>query len=91
MSDLGDDIYIVEKILKKKRNERGEVRYLVKWDGYDSSENTWEPPVNFSGCPQVLENFEKKRLRRKLERRDRKRKADINGGRDSPAPARDSR
>ena len=75
MSFWGDDIFNVEKILKKKRTEDGEVRYLVKWDGYDSTENTWEPPENFSGCPQVLENFEKK-LREKVERRGRKVKVD---------------
>ena len=75
MSFWGDDIFNVEKILKKKRTENGEVRYLVKWDGYDSTENTWEPPENFSGCPQVLENFEKK-LREKVERRGRKVKVD---------------
>ena len=90
MSDLEDDVYIVEKILKKKRNEDGEIRYLVKWDGYESSENTWEPPKNFSRCPQVLESFEEK-LRRKEERRDRKKKADISGSQNSSAPARDSR
>ena len=78
MSFWGDDIFNVEKILKKKRTEDGEVRYLVKWEGYDSTENTWEPPQNFSGCPHVLENFEKK-LRRKVERRGRKKKLDAGG------------
>ena len=64
---LGEDLFIVEKILKKKRTEDGELRYLVKWDGYAEEENTWEPPESFSGCPQVLEDFE-----RKVERRGRK-------------------
>ena len=79
MSFLEDDIYNVEKILAKKRTEDGEVRYLVKWEGYGSTENTWEPPENFSGCPHVLDNFEKK-LRRKLERRERKKKLDVGAG-----------
>ena len=53
------DIYNVEKILKRKRTKDGDgdVRYLVKWEGYDNSENTWEPTQNLSGCPQALENF----------------------------------
>ena len=92
MSVLGDDIFIVEKILKKKRMEDGEVRYLVKWEGYGAEENTWEPPGNFSGCPHVLENFEQK-LRGKVERRGRKKKLDagaVTGGNPS-APAGDSR
>ena len=54
MSDLEDDVYIVEKILKKKRNEDGEIRYLVKWDGYESSENTWEPK---SAIPRFILKF----------------------------------
>jgi hypothetical protein len=32
----------VETILAKKRDGK-EWKYLVKWTGYDDSENTWEP------------------------------------------------
>ena len=91
MSILGD-LFNVEKILKKKRAEDGELRYLVKWEGYGNEENTWEPAENFSGCPQVLENFEEK-LRGKVERRGRKKKSAVGavtGGKPS-APATDSR
>ena len=35
-----DDIYTVEKIVKK-RVIKGSVSYFVKWKGYSSSENTW--------------------------------------------------
>jgi len=39
--------FIVERILKKRKNENG-VFYLVKWLGYNSSENTWEPENHVS-------------------------------------------
>ena len=74
---IGEDLFIVEKILRKKRNEEGDVRYLVKWEGYDHEENTWEPPESFSGCPLLLESFEMQLRGGKSERRGRKKKVDV--------------
>ena len=37
-----DDVYEVEKILKK-RNRGRNVQYLVKWLGYPSEFNSWVP------------------------------------------------
>uniref|UniRef100_A0AC34F1F2 Chromo domain-containing protein n=1 Tax=Panagrolaimus sp. ES5 TaxID=591445 RepID=A0AC34F1F2_9BILA len=34
--------YDVEQILGKRRNGRN-IEYLIKWKGYDSSQNSWEP------------------------------------------------
>jgi hypothetical protein len=35
---------------------RGKVKYLVKWEGYPHSENTWEPKGNLN-CPEKLAEF----------------------------------
>jgi transposase InsO family protein len=43
--DIGTDVYTVEHLLKK-RYRKGTVQYLVKWQGYPHSENTWEPEEN---------------------------------------------
>ena len=51
-----DDEYEVEKILKQKR-VNGQPFYLVKWKGYDTSENTWEPIANLKGCHQAMQNY----------------------------------
>jgi hypothetical protein len=41
-TDKRGGMYAVETILAKKRVGK-EWKYLVKWTGYDDSENTWEP------------------------------------------------
>ncbi|OQV20173.1 hypothetical protein BV898_05731 [Hypsibius exemplaris] len=41
------ETFFVEKILKKRITE-GRPKYWVKWQGYDNSHNTWEPPGSFS-------------------------------------------
>ena len=37
-----DDIYKIEKILAEKK-EKGKVKALVKWPGYDKKFNSWVP------------------------------------------------
>ena len=48
--------YKVEKILDKKQI-RGKPQYLIKWKGYDTSENTWEPIANLRGCHQAMQDY----------------------------------
>ena len=40
--DKKDDVYKVEKILKKKKVKGNKIA-LVKWLGYDSKHNSWIP------------------------------------------------
>jgi hypothetical protein len=37
-----EQMYEVEEILAKKIS-KGRIKYFVKWVGYDSAQNTWEP------------------------------------------------
>ena len=44
----GDDIYQVDRIVDHRKNSDDQWEYLVKWAGYDDSENSWEPTVNLT-------------------------------------------
>ena len=50
--------YEVEKIVDKRTNIYGLVEYLVKWKGYPSSENTWEPKKNLKRLEHLIKEFE---------------------------------
>jgi hypothetical protein len=56
--------YEVEKIVDKKISA-GKPLYLVKWKGYDSSENTWEPLKHLDKCGTVLKDFEQQHSNKK--------------------------
>jgi transposase InsO family protein len=57
--EIDDDTeqeYEVEEILSHKRVS-GKPYYLVKWKDYDTSENTWEPIENLTGCHQLVQQY----------------------------------
>ena len=53
-----NDIYIVEKIEKKRYNSKKvQYEYFIKWLGYSSKENTWELPSNIPA--DMLDQYER--------------------------------
>ena len=44
--------------MSKTYSPEGIAMYQVKWKGYDSSENTWEPIEHFSQAREALNEFE---------------------------------
>ena len=52
--------YEVETILDTRIN-KGQREYLIKWEGCDDSENTWEPTKNLN-CPQLQAEFHRQIL-----------------------------
>ncbi|KAM9189950.1 M-phase phosphoprotein 8 isoform 1-T1 [Dugong dugon] len=55
----GEDVFEVEKILDMK-TEGGKILYKVRWKGYTSDDDTWEPEVHLEDCKEVLLEFRKK-------------------------------
>ena len=48
----GEEVFEVEHILDSKKVERT-IHYLIKWQNYDHSANTWEPVSNLYACELV--------------------------------------
>ncbi len=48
--------YVIEKIIKH-RGDDDTREYLVRWEGYESEDDTWEPSTHFSGT--VLADYHK--------------------------------
>ena len=46
----------VEKIVAKRKRQ-GRIEFLVKWRGYNSDENSWEPKENLAGCADAIRKF----------------------------------
>ena len=42
----GPKVFRVAAILKKRLSKKGEVEYLIQWDGYGEDHNSWEPKAN---------------------------------------------
>ena len=46
----------VEEILDSKKFHRT-IKYLIKWKGYSTADNSWEPINNLSSCKNMVDNF----------------------------------
>ncbi|XP_068000547.1 M-phase phosphoprotein 8 isoform X1 [Melanerpes formicivorus] len=53
------DVFEVEKILDVK-TEGGKILYKVRWKGYTSDDDTWEPEAHLEDCKEVLLEFRNK-------------------------------
>lgn len=53
---MSEDVdYPVEKILRRRVIGK-KVKYLIKWEGYDSNHNSWENEENLQ-CDELLDEF----------------------------------
>jgi len=55
-----DREYEVEEILDQRQSGRKQ-EYLIKWEGYDHSENTWEPTKHLKNCGKALKEWHEKK------------------------------
>ncbi|XP_071960304.1 histone-lysine N-methyltransferase SUV39H2-like [Antedon mediterranea] len=59
-----DDSYEVEDIVDCCKDSDGAEWYMVKWVGYSSSENTWEPRQNLN-CPAIIKRYQSRRSKKR--------------------------
>ncbi|XP_044075522.1 chromodomain Y-like protein isoform X2 [Siniperca chuatsi] len=52
-----EEFYEVERIVDKRKNKKGKVEYLVRWRGYGSEGDTWEPESHLSSCMIYVHEF----------------------------------
>ena len=52
-----EELYSVDKIIGMQIN-KGNREYLVRWEGYAASHDTWEPIENLVGCAKEIRDYE---------------------------------
>ena len=49
--------YDVEEILDSRVNDKGQLEYSVKWEGYGHEDNQWEPVEHLTNCTVRVREF----------------------------------
>ncbi|XP_029403328.1 chromodomain Y-like protein isoform X1 [Mus pahari] len=57
----------VESIVDKRKNKKGKTEYLVRWKGYDSEDDTWEPEQHLVNCEEYIHDFNRRHSERQKE------------------------
>uniref|UniRef100_A0A8C5ZKX6 Chromodomain Y-like protein n=1 Tax=Marmota marmota marmota TaxID=9994 RepID=A0A8C5ZKX6_MARMA len=60
-------LHQVERIVDKRRNKKGKTEYLVRWKGYDSEDDTWEPEQHLVNCEEYIHDFNRRHPERQRE------------------------
>ena len=69
------DSYVIEAILDCRFDDQGKKEYLLKWENYSESDNTWEPEQNVD-AEGMVEEFERERAEKEAKKE--KEKAEAN-------------
>uniref|UniRef100_A0A8C6HFK6 Chromodomain Y-like protein n=1 Tax=Mus spicilegus TaxID=10103 RepID=A0A8C6HFK6_MUSSI len=62
-----DNTCQVESIVDKRKNKKGKTEYLVRWKGYDSEDDTWEPEQHLVNCEEYIHDFNRRHNERQKE------------------------
>ncbi|XP_028909826.1 chromodomain Y-like protein isoform X1 [Ornithorhynchus anatinus] len=55
-----EELYEVERIVDRRKNKKGKIEYLVRWKGYDSEDDTWEPEQHLVNCEEYIHEFNRR-------------------------------
>ncbi|XP_074204141.1 chromodomain Y-like protein isoform X1 [Camelus bactrianus] len=59
--------FTVERIVDKRKNKKGKTEYLVRWKGYGSEDDTWEPEQHLENCEEYIRDFQRRHSERQRE------------------------
>lgn len=62
-----EELYEVERIVDKRKNKKGKTEYLVRWKGYESEDDTWEPEQHLVNCEEYIHDFNRRHSERQKE------------------------
>ncbi|XP_073080744.1 chromodomain Y-like protein isoform X2 [Manis javanica] len=57
----------VERIVDKRKNKKGKTEYLVRWKGYESEDDTWEPEQHLVNCEEYIHDFNRRHTEKQRE------------------------
>ena len=73
----GEEEYEVEKVIDAKQiGKKKKWHYLIKWKGYPTSDNSWEPEDNIQGSKELIEGVLEKESRTKKTKQEKNIKED---------------
>jgi chromodomain protein Y len=52
--------YEVEELVSSRELEKDQKEYLVKWKGWPTQDNTWEPESHLRNAQQAISEFDVK-------------------------------
>lgn len=58
-----EELYEVERIMDRRRSALGQVEYLVRWRGYGSDSDTWEPETHLETCSAHIHDFNQRLIK----------------------------
>merc|ERR1712129_658377 len=61
LSQTPEDEYKVEEIRDHRDTDKGR-EYFIKWEGWASDTNTWEPVEHLSHCKHLVTRYEKMQM-----------------------------
>lgn len=78
--DSDPDEYNVERIVARRRNPKsGGYEYLIKWENYPDSQNTWEPSEHLK-CPDLIAKFNEAEKAKRKKRTPPEKRSDSSQG-----------
>ena len=63
-----DEYYTVERILEETKEKDGSIRYKIRWLGYTSDDDSWEPAEEIEHCVDIVMAWKKQKAEKKAKK-----------------------